>query len=180
MYYKKLHIDNLDEIINQSRFILQESGLLSFDGSNLYYPELPELPLLNAFLSESGLDDAVLGVALNITSPESSMPIHVDTGELNWSLNIPILNCENSQVNFYTTSQRPRSFSLPNGVTYLGFEDEAAMNLADTALCKDAMVINVKHPHNVINNSEKYRVMLLIRLNEEFDIDYFDDCFSYD
>ncbi|WP_138589988.1 hypothetical protein [Pseudoalteromonas aurantia] len=152
---------------------------MKFEQSNLYYPTIPELPLLNSFLKDAGLDETVLGIALNITSPHSSMPIHIDTGDLNWSLNVPLMNCDSSRVSFYESKQRPKPFSLPNGVTYLGFEDEKSMVCMDSVSCEDVMIINVKKPHKVVNESDKYRVTLLIRLNSSFSMEDFEEYLSY-
>ena len=153
--------------------ILRQDNQLPLEHSNLWYPEsLPTLPKLQSFLEQLGLTDYIHGIALNVTSGGMAIPIHLDTGPFTWSLNLPLYNCDDSLVAIYNTKQQPVLKFIPGSdVTYLGYEDESELTTEAVLESTYPMLLNVKNPHNVINKSDKTRVMLLVRIKEDLPLE---------
>lgn len=174
--YQKIQLENLQQIINECRNQLLDTKAIDTSQSNLWYPdELPDLPILKDTLHSLGITQHVYGVAMHVTMPEVTIPIHIDTGPFDWSLNIPVHCFDDSFVALYDTAEKPSLKYLPNNVTYLGFESEEQMQPHIKISSQQPMLLNVKKPHNVMNSGNRIRVMMLIRLKRTFDINQFID-----
>lgn len=96
-----------------------------------------------------------------------SIPIHQDN---NYSpvarINIPLLNCENSFTNFYTSSDHPETnndFLPDTGTPYIAHRPEKCI-LEDQIEVTTPVVMNVQSVHNVVtNNPIRPRIMLSIQ-----------------
>lgn len=172
--YYKLKIPDTDKIVKECREKILNSSLINKEESSLWYPEssiFKELLTLNKTLKGLGLIEHIYGIALNVTTPRSKIPIHIDTGRFKWSLNIPIHCFKDSYIALYKTNEKPTKFYLPNNVTYLGFKSENTMVPYKKISSESPMFLNVKEPHNIVNSGDKIRVMMLIRLKYSFNIE---------
>lgn len=173
MLYHTFKSADVKSMTNECFEALRNNGQLPLEYSNLWYPDqLPAMPKFQAFLEKLGLTDCIHGIALNVTGPESAIPIHIDTGPFTWSLNLPLYNCDDSNVAIYSTKQLPVLKFIPGSdVTYHGFEDESELTQEVILESSSPMLLNVKKPHNVINQSDKTRVMMLVRIKSDLSLD---------
>jgi hypothetical protein len=173
MNYIPVKIENLN--------IIQAEVMKLFPAENetystLFYiqnsvSEFLKIDSLREQLQRLGLIDNIVSIAfynLHTTEPKGS-PIHVDHGESTFSLNLPIKNCDNTFVNFYTSTTEPeKRFSNANVPYY--YIDDSKCRLVDQIEMTQPYIINVKVPHNVVNPNKENRKTLLIRLKNDCDL----------
>lgn len=167
-FYKPIHIENLAEVQQEVLKKIPENLLGS---SNLTYIEnnkniFLSIPVLYDFLKSIQMQRSVLSVAVNITKGNNKGNIHVDSGLFKHSLNIPILGCENTCIDFFKANSDYEIITINNqGKSHHFFrysEDQCELIYkGDTAV---PYILGTKTPHRVVNNSDKTRIMLLIRL----------------
>jgi hypothetical protein len=171
-YYLPISIKNL-EIIQQKVFELFPKS--EINNNNLFYiPNNLELflniPELKIELDNLGWTNYISSFGFYVMQTTIGSPIHIDSGSSVCSFNIPILNCNNTYVNFYKTSKEPKKMFLPNGVSYY-YCDPNSCELVDKLEMVVPHVISIKHAHNVVNLNSTPRITLLIRLNPELSIE---------
>jgi hypothetical protein len=110
-YYVPVPIVNL-KTIQEKVFNLFPKDILEKKVNNLFY--IPNnmnvflnIPELKQVLDELGWTPNVFLFAFNIVQPNSDTNVHIDSGEMVYSFNIPILNCDDTYVNFYSTTEQP-------------------------------------------------------------------------
>jgi hypothetical protein len=175
MNYIPVKIENLN--------IIQAEVMKLFPAENenqstLFYiqnsvSEFLKIDLLREQLQRLGLIDNIVSIAfynLHTTRP-SGGALHIDHGESTFSLNLPIKNCDNTFVNFYTSSVEPEKRFNEANVPYYHI-DAANSSLIDRIEMTQPYIINVKVPHNVVNPNRESRKTLLIRLKKECDAEY--------
>ena len=166
----EIKIKNLDEVIKESS---RHPFFLRIKKDNFWYPNsLPKLPALNSCIDELSLSEYVYDIGINAMMPKTELPIHIDTGPFEWSLNIPVYSFTDSNILFYKTEETPVLKRIKNNprITYLGFESENTMTPYKEISGDSAMLLNVRKPHKVTNFGNKTRIMILIRLKNSFDI----------
>ena len=99
--------------------------------------------------------------------PNCTNIVHIDSGDRNYSINIPIRNCANTFINFYSTTVPPEYIpeGERNGVYYNSHYkiDPTHCTLTDSIETNDAYIIDISVPHNVVNQNTSFRMNLLIR-----------------
>lgn len=171
-YYHTTYLENLSEIqkevlskipdnelANTSLFYLKDHYDLFLNGT-----------LLGLTLDKMNMFEYVLGVALIVVMPNSGIPIHCDSGLYRHSLNIPIQGYNKTYVNFFKPLEEPKmiqvnksSESYQQGHTYLRY-DEDKCELISRFESISPYLMDTQVPHNVYNNSDVTRIMLLVRL----------------
>ena len=164
-------MENL-EIIQKKVFKLFPKSELT--KNNLFYiPNNVELflsiPELKEELYRLELTDHIVHFGFYVLQTTSNENPHIDSGDLVYSFNIPIYNCENTFVNFYTVNSQPVERYLPNGVSYY-WVDPKQCKLSDSLEMNQPYIINVKQAHCVVNKNPSPRITLLIRLKKEVDL----------
>ena len=167
-FYRPVQIDNLD-IIQKEVMELIPSHLL--DKTTLTYIENNKkiflgIPALYEFLASKKLLFSVGSIAVNVTTGQGKGNHHVDSGPWQYSLNIPILNCENTWINFFKVDSDYKIKTVENkGQThhFYGYTEDQC-ELIYEAETIEPYLLGVKTPHRVVNKSDDTRVMLLIRL----------------
>lgn len=95
---------------------------------------------------------------------------HIDYGDNNYSLNVPISGCNNTWVNFYKSDIEPVLKYNNAGVRYYHCDQESCI-LTERFEMNHPYVINVKTIHNVVNTNPEPRITLLIRLGKGWHLD---------
>jgi hypothetical protein len=178
-YYVPINIKNL-EIIQQKVFELFPKS--EINNTNLFYiPNNVELflniPELKIELDNLGWTNYISSFGFYIIQPMLETTIHIDSGPSVYSFNIPILNFNNTYVNFYTTSTEPTKKFTPNGVSYYYYNPKLCESV-DKLEMITPHVVKIKHPHNVVTKplaptvlNSAPRITLLIRLKPELFIE---------
>jgi hypothetical protein len=128
------------------------------------------IEVLKNSLVKLGIFDYVVGYAFYISKPFSIGSIHLDNGNYNYSLNIPLVGCNDSQVCFYECSSTPTTTDIVNNfntkIKFNKFENSDCKKI-DSFYFTDPCIIPVKIPHNVING-KSIRISFLIRLGSGY------------
>ena len=146
---------------------IEKEGLVILNNSESFY----QIPELDSFLRKLNLLSFVNMAALHVLEPNRGGNIHVDVGAYRYSLNIPILNCNNTYVEYYEPTAPPTIVTKE----YMG--KTVRLRKFDQNKCKlilrketiDPYIIDTQFPHKVVSeNPTGTRVMLLLRLNNSF------------
>ena len=172
-YYSPVHINNLS-IIQQKVFELFPKNQI--DKNNLFYLAnnielFLNIPELKIELDKLEWTEYIHSFGFYVVQKTNGSTIHTDTGNRNYSFNIPILNCNNTFVNYYTTNSKPIRKVMPNNVDYY-YYDPAYCNLIDSFEMNSPHIINVLQLHNITNHNSGPRITLLIRLKNELSLDH--------
>jgi len=167
MRYVSLDIKNLDIIQakvlecfpeskkNMSRLFYIDNNYQRFMAIEELRKELSDLGLLE-YVHSFGFYN-VLPTGLEGTTA------HIDNSPGDYSFNIPIANCNNTFVNFYTSDNDPELRLTPDGTPYY-FVDKSTCKLVDRLEMSKPHIINVKEIHNITNDNSTTRITLLVRL----------------
>jgi hypothetical protein len=138
--------------------------------------QLVNLPEIQDALSKLNLSNRVVKVVLNVMLPNYKTNIHLDTpyGFI-YSLNIPIVGCENSCIEFFTSNGSHKTGEIFDSISsrkhiYWPF-DATNCTFTEEKDTSKPYILNATNPHRVVNKSDSVRIMLLLRLNltnEEF------------
>ena len=102
-----------------------------------------------------------------VTMPGDFLLLHIDKGPFKLSLNVPMTDTSGSFLNFYTCSSEP--FEVNNGLNVYYSVKEEDCTLAESVHTDSPCLVDTTVPHKIYNNTDKVRVMLLIRLDESID-----------
>jgi hypothetical protein len=171
IYYKELDIPNFELIVEKTRqFIVTETTLAStrvfaawhFLNFQNYVNAVPEI--LTAF-SEYGITP--IRVAAFVTHTSADAAPHTDDCLEYARINLPIMNCEGTQTNFFedTTSVRvtnPRTNISHNEIT-------GPLHKIDSFEIKKATVMRVRAVHSVTMNQHNPvpRITLTIKFDKD-------------
>lgn len=173
--YKFVELENLDSIKLE---ILKLFPKEFFKLDTLFYIDnhyeiFSNIPNLKNALLKLGIFDYVTGYGFYIKQPYSTGGIHVDRSKFDYSLNIPLIGCSDSQVCFHRCDQEPIFKDVVNQsnikVGYYSL-DHANCQLIDSFYFTNPCIINVKIPHSVINNKNSIRISFLIRLGNNYQL----------
>jgi hypothetical protein len=171
MYYREIDIPNLE--------LLQEQ-VLSILPNDLYASPRVYFPVdQSRFLNLSGLTNLLdvynlkhdaTAFAFYIMRPYSEGSVHVDWGDADYSMNIPIMNCNNTFTNFYKHTGEPELVPerYIQGVVHRPHYkfDNVKLEKIDQFESNIPCVIHIKTPHNVVNPQSSFRINLLIRYRD--------------
>jgi hypothetical protein len=168
--YKKIDFPNFTTIQRILRLIIDTLQLDPVDG---VYPIVGGVdmhsqcktiaPLVES-MKQIGLYDSWVATSLVLTYKE--IHIHRDNAhEFDYSLNLPILNTENTHTTFYKSNHPPITKYLPNGLPYDSYEN-LECEIIDVVEIDSPTILNVKVPHGVtVNGTEVPRITLALRIN---------------
>lgn len=107
-------------------------------------------------------------VAYISTGPWFAQPPHKDNTDQILAVNFPVYNCEEVKTVFYddtnveTTLRYTQAYNIP----YYSYKVDRQAPIAEYILSKP-VILNVKKIHSVVNNSNKDRISLSFRFEEE-------------
>jgi len=167
-FYRTIKIDNLaviqEEVLKKiPENLLNNTNLTYIENNKKIFLGIPEL---YNFLESIKINEFVGSIAINVTTAQSNGNCHVDSGPYKYSINIPILNCENTFIDFYkVTGDHQIVYVEKHGTRHHFFkytEDQCELIYrGDTSV---PYLLGTKTPHRVINDSDNIRIMLLIRM----------------
>lgn len=168
--YKIIDLPNFDSIQRLLRVVIQTIDLASEDG---VYPSMSGIDIHEMSRSILPLVDSMVDVGLyrhwvatSLVLTYKEIPIHKDNArEFDYSLNLPILNTENTYTTFYKSMEEPTTLYLPNGLPYDAYDKQHCVEI-DVVELLQPTIFNVKVPHGVtIHNKTTPRISLALRLN---------------
>ena len=127
--------------------------------------KVPELSRMFSFLSIN-----IKYLAFSVTSVPVST-IHIDNDKFSkCRINIPLLNCDNSETRFFTVDEPPTLVVQPNGITFLKVNPARCVHV-DQYYLTQPVVFRNNEPHQVVSyNENQPRIICTIGFHE--DIEY--------
>jgi hypothetical protein len=110
------------------------------------------------------LEDVAI-CAFTVCLPDQGLPLHIDKGPYQLSMNIPITESKGTFVNFYKSTSPPIEVFNGNNRYYSVIESDCT--LADILETDGPCIVDTSVPHKVINNTSQTRIMLLIRFKSK-------------
>lgn len=170
-FYKKLDVPNLEKL-QRDLLLLVPVELLR--NPRVHFPEdqsgFFKIKELCDLLDRFGMDHNKTLLGYFICIPNKSVPLHIDFGPPEYSLNIPLKNCDNTFTHFYKTDREPVLIPshVRNGVTYhphYSFADVKS-EVVETFESNIPCVMHIKTPHSVTNDTGNIRISALIRCSD--------------
>jgi hypothetical protein len=172
--FHSVSLPNLIEI--QQEVLPVISSEYDLEKTTFSWTKTPEkylsLSSIRQVIDSLELNEYVHGVTINITNKRTSA-IHVDHGKFKYSLNIPILNTENTYLKFYDVKpgvDKNGKLTVVGTKKYYGFDQDEVVE----AQCIETTIpgyVDTSSPHSFESHNEKARIMLLIRLKEHFNLE---------
>ena len=168
--YRKINVPNLKELQDQITTLIPEQ---LYRSPRVYFPsdqpaffKIPEIiKLLNLYNLKHS--DTTFG--FYAMGPFLNGPVHIDWGQHDYSMNIPLVNCNNTFTTFYQPSEEPELVPARtiNGTFYNPHYSFSKMKLEKIEQYESNIpcVMHIKTPHSVSNFQPTFRTNLLIRNN---------------
>jgi len=174
--FRHIEINNLEIITEKALKVIEDGGLPSH--THLYYLDdynfLPDrfkkIPELAEEMKRLGWYDYWIGTAIVVNYQD--LPIHQDTGDFEYSLNLPIKNTKDTYTAFYEVSAPATMKVVPNtSVTYMSFDPEISTLIEKVEIIQPTL-LNVKTPHNVVLKTTNLpRITIALRLGKNFKLE---------
>lgn len=167
--YTEIETESLPQL--QEECLHEIKNHININENNFVWPkqtDIIRLTTLNKFLKDINLYNHVKGVTFTSTTNTSSR-LHSDVGDFRYSLNIPILYAENTYLTFYDC---PPGTNRETSVPFIEFDKGTCTAIRRVETIKPA-IIDTMVPHQYESYNDKPRVMILIRLKKDFDLDNF-------
>jgi len=126
------------------------------------------LPSIQNWFKSQGL--LVTKVAYISTPTKFKQMIHTDVGDNELAINFPVFNCENTRTYFYKPKdgapQVKVKYTPGTNLPYVSYEPEMVSEVCFFTLNKPVL-LNVKKPHSIDNQTDNNRVSISFRFNKE-------------
>ena len=167
--YKPINLQNFEIIRSKIANIITSNVDISKPTFQYHKAKkFTDISELRNQLEELGLYNFLHNAVINVSLYGSS-PIHIDTGDFTYSLNIPILGYRNSFLHFFEsyetpTIQRVRSI---HDITYQVYNRNVC-NLIQTFKTITRAIVNTLVSHCFNNCNIELRVVLLLRIHQDW------------
>lgn len=166
-YFKYLDL-NVESLSKKILEYINENNVLSRGGGSWVNSDTPDIlkkiPEISETFAPLGL--TVLRVSFFIVKISQGL-IHIDDDHVDYRINFPILNCENTETRYYKTLVEPRKKYQANGLAYHRYDPRHCL-LADTLILDRAAIIKTHEPHQVVLLHNNYpRISCTVAFNED-------------
>lgn len=165
--YQQIDIDNLEELQAAILSILPNKCRTETDLFYLPVSHYMMLPEFRKMLTQLDLVDNVSSIATVVVEPGvDNWPIHVDSGDMQWSLNIPIQHCEGTWTTWYETASEPVYMDRPgkdSGYYYYKLEDCTPIDRLEMT---KPYIVDIHTPHGIVNPTDQTRILTAVRLRD--------------
>ena len=123
----------------------------------------------NVFNMVKPLNTSITYIAFVVYHKYNQSKIHIDTDKKNSRLLLPILNCDNSETCFYSSSVPPVLAYQPNGVTFYKMNPATCKLESKFKLQNGIVLFNNTVPHNVVMSPDSIfpRISCTIALSKD-------------
>jgi hypothetical protein len=164
IYFRKQQIDNLTEFQEKVLKQLPNECFSQIGVLHQYHNELMKIVEIKNLITQLNLDNNLSYTAIITMPPNAIGPVHIDGGEIDsTSLNIPILNCKNTFMSWYTSTETLKRVELEKDKVYYGADLNTCIKVASVEMT-DSYFVNIKELHNGHNPNNTWRILLSIRL----------------
>jgi len=163
MLYKKIQIDELELFQKKLLPLLPEDAFKLIGVFPQWSDYLMEIQEIKKLIHQLNLHNKIDYIALISMPPNSESPIHIDGDRPECSLNIPLLNCKNTFMNWYSSNQTPKEITVEDNKTYFGADKDSCTKIASIEM-NDPYYVSIKELHNGHNPNDTWRLLLSIRL----------------
>ncbi len=172
--YKQMGINDLNQLQQQVLNIIDTSDWETWNLSYKWSDQLFQNNILIKNLRQYNWHNKVKSIGIFALTPDSDFPIHHDSTGDKYSLNIPIQNCNNTYTLFYESEIPPSEQYRYDPVknhrqSYWQYDSSRCKEIARIEMSRPHL-IDVSGPHNVINPTNKTRIIMLVRLSTDIEI----------
>ena len=164
MYFKTLSIPYLKTIQDQVLNVVPQEAFSTEGSLHSYSTKFKSLPSIAKLLVQNKMHKFVIDITLVCLPPHQELGIHTD-GDLR-GLNIPILNCENTYIIWYTALQESRQVSQEDRY-FFSIDKNHCVERCRTEM-NQAKFVDLQPLHGAINPNDTYRLLLSIKLGHSF------------
>lgn len=174
--YQRLAIDNWSTIKHDLLDFFHSENILIPPTTTLFYLNDSRKASSDPFRKVKSLTDCICKLGWNhqwtctaivVAYNDGGVAPHVDTGDLKFSLILPLANNDKTYAVFYKSDREPVKKQLPNSsVTYFGFDEGSNLQEIDRVEIKEPTLINVKVPHGVRVSHKLPRIVISLRLQD--------------
>jgi hypothetical protein len=166
-YYKKITLSNWNKVQEKYQPLISNVGNL--DASTVHPMDLVWLEnnVLKDLEKATGQKHVLWFAMMFYQQGYHTRDIHVDGWtldkfELDWALNIPIINLQ-GEMFWYSGDRSLSLVDNPSGKPYLAIDWTDTPKLEASTFINSPTIVRVNQPHNVKNHSAEPRTMLSIR-----------------
>jgi hypothetical protein len=172
------HID----LVSWGSIVERFQNLMPYVVKNQTYTCTQEDKIWLAGILEPAVE-SVMGRKLKLKSAiifaqgaSSIQEVHVDgfgidrKGASNWALNIPIANCEQGEMIWYSGKFHLGETATIQGLHYLVLNWDEEQQIQESIVVDRPTIVKIDIPHQVINHSDKRRLMLSVRFTPDISI----------
>jgi hypothetical protein len=147
---------------------VHDERLISWSGANAELVWLSN-EILDDVIKVVGKPVRIKEIILFAQGPNNIQGIHVDgyltnrQGSSSWALNIPVLNCTQGEMVWYQGDYTYTPAVNKSNIGYLHLHWKDGPHRLDSRVIDVPTIVQVDIPHNVINHSDKRRLMLSVR-----------------
>jgi hypothetical protein len=180
MYYFPFSLKCSDLLIEETLNMLNKKW--NFQSEFIVIMDFENENTLNEELSSRGLPKLLYATCF-ARGRDHTQGIHIDGGAYyeitNSSLNIPIIGCENTEMQWfegdYKIEKRTSINDLGLEISYniVKWGDQETIKVADSLELTTSHFVRVNTPHRAISNKEQPRAVLALRFYENLTIEDF-------
>lgn len=167
---KPIHVEGWQKLSERYQSYLQ----YSLEGRHAMYLDKSEFEFIASIVNPSfeqflGTDFVINECIMFFVRPKTSRGIHLDNTfneqkhVKSWVLNIPILNTNDSHMQWYQGDYTQELFQRPNGLLSYRTRWNSEPNLIEEYTITEPTLVCVDYPHDVTNHGDEHRVMLSVR-----------------
>jgi hypothetical protein len=168
LLYREINVPNLEilqeQIMNVFPEELYKNPRIFFPPDQSVFFKIPELVNL---LDLYKLKNNITYFGFHALRAFNKIPTHIDCGDIEYSMNIPLKNCNKTFTNFYSTDGDPELIPerILNGVKYTSHYSFTKVKIKEMDKFESNIpyVMHIKTAHDVINLNPCVRINLLIR-----------------
>lgn len=164
MYFKNLNIPYLDKIQQEVLSVIPKEAFTTQGSLHSYDSTFRSLPSIAKLLVQNKLYKFVIDITLVCLPPHRELGIHTD-GYLK-GLNIPILNCDNTFIVWYSGLQDPYPVTQEDR-HYFGLDKQHCVERCCTEM-NQAKFVDLQPFHSAENPNDTHRLLLSIKLDYSF------------
>lgn len=169
--YKELNIPKFEKIKEEiHKFYQTATATFSYPGIFTIVKKdevLNSLPTLSSWFIENQLE--VKRVAYISIAARGRQVVHVDHGEFELAMNFPVINCKNVLTEFFEFKEQDLSidYTKTTNLPFLNYNDiDNKSSICSFELIKP-ILLNIKMPHRVVNNTSLERISLSFRFEKD-------------
>jgi len=169
-FYKILQFDHVDIITNKLLSYIEDINEVNILSYKIDHRKLlNDIPELKKQLDQYNF--GTIGVArILVTAPNTTLRLHTDGNDLQpkfIALNWPMLNFRDTEMRWFNSQISVKDYEEEEGYGTFDLYDRSKAEFLFKKEITEPTLVNIRCPHDVVNNHPKTRFMFSIRFDKE-------------